>query len=306
MNGTHFAPKNRKEDGCLFHPLTDADLPLIWERQQKLTALSSEFDAFRLYAWLHYDRTQVAYWRNQFALRFSLRGEASCYIAPYETEDVTSLLEALKAYELKQGGELLRFLCVEKESCRLPNGFTATPRRDLYDYVYRAEDLIAMPGRDYAAKRNQIAQFKRKYQWRFAPLTPDNAADCFAVLETWSEGHEGAALADERIAIERMVHCPYTLGQCGGILYADGQPVAFAIGSHPRPRLLDVVAEKALPGYTGVYSVIIQAFAEYAHAQSPFDFINREEDMGLENLRNAKLQLKPALLVEKTLLTYPL
>jgi hypothetical protein len=163
-----------------------------------------------------------------------------------------------------------------------------------------------MPGRDYAAKRNQIAQFKRRYAWRFSPLTADKAADCFSVLESWATLHEGTALAAEHIAIERMINCPYSLGQCGGILYADDRPVAFSIGSHPRPRLLDVVVEKALPGYSGVYSAIIQTFAEYAHSLSPFDFINREEDMGLENLRNAKLQLKPDRLIEKTLLTYPL
>ena len=290
----------------MFHPLTDADLPLIRERQQKITALSSEFDAFRLYGWLQYDHTQVAYWRNQFVLRFSLLGEDSCYTAPYETEDVALLLDALKAYEYGQGGHTLRFLCVEKESCRLPDGFIATPRRDLYDYVYRAENLISLPGRDYAAKRNQVAQFKRKYAWRFAPLTAENAADCFTVLKAWSGLHEGTAVTAERIAIERMVRCPFSLGQCGGILYADECPVAFSIGSHPRPRLLDVVVEKALPGYTGVYSAVIQTFAEYAHSLSPFDFINREEDMGLENLRNAKMQLKPTLLIEKTLLTYPL
>jgi hypothetical protein len=298
-------PTVRKEDDCLFHPMTDADLPLIFERQQQLAALSSEFDAFRLYVWLHYDHTQVAYWRNQFVLRFSLRGEA-CYTAPYETQDMPALLAALMAHERAQGGRELRFLCVEKESCRIPGQFGVTPRRDLYDYVYRADDLIHMPGRDYAAKRNQIAQFKRKYDWRFAPLTPANAGDCLSVVDRWYEAHNGTMIADERIAIERMVRCPFALGQCGAVLYADGNPVAFAVGSHPRPQLLDVVAEKALPAYIGVYSMIIQAFAEYAYTLAPFEYVNREEDMGLENLRNAKLQLKPAMLIEKSLLTAPL
>lgn len=282
--------------------MTEQDLPLIWERQQKLKALSSEFDAFRLYAWLHYDHTQVAYWQNQFALCFSFRDER-CYIAPYETEGFDTLLPALMEHERAQGGREFHFLCVEKEGCHFPSGFTAEPRRDLYDYVYRAQDLILMQGRDYAAKRNQVAQFKRKYDWRFEPLSPGNAGDCLATVDAWDRAHEGGMLAAERVAIERMFRCPFSLGQSGGVLYADGQPVAFAIGSHPRAQLLDIIAEKALPGYTGVYSAIIQAFAEYAYSLAPFDYINREEDMGLENLRNAKLQLKPALLVEKTLMT---
>ena len=49
--------------------------------------------------------------------------------------------------------------------------------------------------------------------------------------------------------------------------------------------------------------MIIRAYAQYAYQRSPFTFINREEDMGLENLREAKLQLKPERLIEKTLMT---
>ena len=282
--------------------MTEEDLPLIRERQQQLASLSSEFDAFRLYAWLHYDHTQVAYWQNQFVLRFSLKDEA-CYTAPYETQDMPGLLAALMDVERGRGSRTFRYLCVEREGCSFPAGFTATPRRDLYDYVYNAADLIGMQGHAFAAKRNQVAQFKRKYDWHFAPLTQQNAADCMTVLDAWYQTHESPTLQQERIAIQRMLGCPFLLGQSGGMLYADGQPVAFAIGSHPRPQLMDVIAEKALPGYTGLYSAIIQAYAAYAYSLATFEYINREEDMGLENLRNAKLQLNPAFLIEKTLMT---
>ena len=212
--------------------MTDQDLPIIYTLQKKLATLSSEFDAFRLYAWLQYDHTQIAYWRNQFALRFQLRA--------------------------------------------------------------------------YAAKRNQIAQFKRKYVWRFEPLTEKNQSACHAVVEAWAAAHNSTTLAAEQTAIQRMLALREPYGQSGGVLFADDQPVAFAIGTHPRDALLDIIAEKALPGYIGAYSTIIQTYAAYAYSLAPYRFINREEDMGLENLRSAKLQLKPVRLIEKFLLTAPL
>lgn len=296
---------NEKEDGCLFRPLSKDDLPAVWERQQKLHTLSSEFDVFRLYAWLPLDQSEISLWRNQFVIRCQVQGE-TWYITPGETEDFQALLKELISYERATGGHTLRILNSERNINEYPAGFVATPRRDLYDYLYRASDLIEMKGRDYSAKRNQISQFKRNYDWRFEPLTANNQDACLRLIDLWDCSHEGAMLPFERIAVERMLTLNEGYGQSGGILFAGNEPIAFAIGSHPRTELLDIVAEKSLPTYIGSYSMIIQSYAAYAHALAPFEYINREEDMGLENLRNAKLQLKPALLVEKTLMTFAL
>ena len=285
--------------------MTDQDLPIIYTLQKKLATLSSEFDAFRLYAWLQYDHTQIAYWRNQFALRFQLQ-DIPCYLAPPETEDFPALLAELAAYEKSMGGKVFQCLCVEQPPKEIPTGFQCAPRRELFDYLYAAEDLISMPGRAYAAKRNQIAQFKRKYVWRFEPLAEKNQSACHTVVEAWAAAHNSTTLAAEQTAIQRMLALREPYGQSGGVLFADDQPVAFAIGTHPRDALLDIIAEKALPGYIGAYSTIIQTYAAYAYSLAPYRFINREEDMGLENLRSAKLQLKPVRLIEKFLLTAPL
>ena len=294
-----------KEDGCLFHLLTENDLPEIWARQQRLHALSSEFDAFRLYAWQQWDRMEIAFWRAQFVLRFHLKGEP-CYVAPYEAEDFPELLMQLMDHERAQGGRQLLFMKVENDTLPFPETFTASPRREYYDYLYDAQALIHMQGRSYAAKRNQISQFKRKYPWRFEPLTPENGDACLQVLNAWDHVHQGASVDAERVAIKRMLSLREDYGQCGGVLFANETPVAFSIGSHSRPALLDIIAEKALPEYIGAYSMIIQSFAAYAYERAPFTYINREEDMGLENLRNATLQLKPIRLIERTLMSTPL
>lgn len=286
----------------MFQPLTREALVEIRTRQRALTTLSSEFDAFRLYAWWLMDQSEVCFWRDQFVLRCQAQGE-TWYVGPPSLEDLPALLPRMMDYERTRGGTVFRYLNVDRTADDFPACFTAAPRRDLYDYIYRAEDLTGMNGRAYAAKRNQIAQFKRNYEWRFEPLSAENRAACRDLLSEWDASHQGAMLAQERAAIERMLTFEDDYGQSGGLLFADGSPAAFAIGSHPRDALLDIVAEKALSRYTGVYSMIIQTYARYAYSLSPFTFVNREEDMGLENLRNAKLQLNPDQLIEKTLMT---
>lgn len=251
------------------------------------------------------DQSEFCLWRNQFVIRCQVQGE-TWYVMPGETEDFQTLLNKLISYERATGGHTLRILNSERDISEYPTGFVATPRRDLYDYIYKAEDLIEMKGRAYSAKRNQIAQFKRNYDWRFEPLCWDNQHVCLRLIELWDRVHEGAMLPFERIAVERMLSLEDDYGQSGGMLFVNNEPIAFAIGSHPRAELLDIVAEKSLPDYIGSYSMIIQAYAAYAHSIAPFSYINREEDMGLENLRNAKLQLKPERLIEKTLMTLAL
>jgi uncharacterized protein len=289
----------------LFHPITDADLQSVWACQRDLHVLSSEFDAFRLHAWLPLDCTQIAFWQNAFALRCNVQGE-TWYIAPPETEDFAGLLRAMMDAERAAGGTDFHFLQIAQSPVCFPACFSVTPRRDLYDYLYSAEALLTFQGRAYAAKRNQISQFRRKYAWRFEPLCPANRDACLAVMAAWEATHTGALIAYEHTAIERMLLQPADYGQSGGILFANGNPAAFAIGSHPRSALLDIEVEKALPEYSGIYSAIIQAYTQYAYSLAPFSFVNREEDMGLENLREAKLQLKPVRLIQKTLMSAPL
>ena len=83
----------------------------------------------------------------------------------------------------------------------------------------------------------------------------------------------------------------------GGMLLVDGKVVAFTMGSEISPRVFDVHFEKAMAEYDGAYTVIHQEFA--ARNLASYEYINREEDMGIPGLRKAKLSYQPVFLVEK-------
>ena len=82
----------------------------------------------------------------------------------------------------------------------------------------------------------------------------------------------------------------------GILLYVDNKPVAMALGSEISPLCFDINFEKALTEYDGSYSVINQEFAKRLTA---YPYINREEDMGIEGLKKAKLSYHPAIIYDR-------
>lgn len=84
----------------------------------------------------------------------------------------------------------------------------------------------------------------------------------------------------------------------GGVLYIDEKPVAMTLASPISPLVLDIHFEKNLSSAAkdGAYAVINNLFAKTC---TNYKYLNREEDLGIEELRKAKLSYKPALLLNK-------
>ena len=88
----------------------------------------------------------------------------------------------------------------------------------------------------------------------------------------------------------------------GGVLRSDGKIIAFAIGEGTTEDTFVVHFEKAFGEIQGAYPMINQQFI--LHEAMDYQFINREEDLGEEGLRKAKLSYRPSELLEKGLLKY--
>lgn len=179
--------------------------------------------------------------------------------------------------------------------------------RDDCDYIYLRTNLAELPGSQYQKKRNHISRFNRIYGacgsgWEFKSY-PENdiAADILAVSQKWYEENQGDSkevLRLEHESIERALENTELLKLRGGILYIQGQPTAMTLAAPISPDVLDVVYEKSFGDFArdGAYAVINQQFAR---RNETFLYFNREEDMGVEGLRKAKLSYKPEMILEK-------
>ena len=76
----------------------------------------------------------------------------------------------------------------------------------------------------------------------------------------------------------------------------DGNVVAATVGENQNGTVL-IHIEKADTSYEGSYAAINQMFIE--REWEGYTYVNREEDMGIEGIRKAKLSYYPDLMVKK-------
>ena len=86
-------------------------------------------------------------------------------------------------------------------------------------------------------------------------------------------------------------------GFTGGLLRVDGEVVAFTFGEKLNENTFVTHFEKAFADIRGAYPMINNQFA--LNTIYTFEFVNREDDIGSEGLRKAKLSYYPEILLEK-------
>lgn len=188
--------------------------------------------------------------------------------------------------------------CSEMEQA-LPGKFEFTPDRDGADYIYRSTDLIQLAGRKYHSKRNHLSKFARAYSFVYEDLGSDNLEECMQIAREWGtqNGVPQTATAGELSALERAIQYFQELELSGGLIRIEGKPVAFTMGEELNPKVFLLHFEKALGGYDGLYAAINHEFA--SRRLAGYEYVNREEDMGIEGLRRAKLSYYPAILLDR-------
>ena len=167
--------------------------------------------------------------------------------------------------------------------------------RDNFDYLYLRSDLAELPGKRYHKKRNLVNQFLNSYEAREQPMSVEFIPHAIKILDRWQEdkGDEGDYAA-AREALELFS----SLNLKGAMYFINDKPAGWCLGeSIARGRIFAVHFEKALDQYKGIYQYINQTFAgtlpEY------FTYINREQDLGDEGMRQAKMTYRPSGFVRK-------
>ena len=174
-------------------------------------------------------------------------------------------------------------------------GIEISEDRDNFDYLYLRSDLAELPGKRYHKKRNLVAQFLKAYTHEEKPLTPELVSDAMKILELWREqkGNESDYIGS-REALEHYRE----LNMRGLLFYIDGKPAGWCLGEPiARGSIFAVHFEKGLEEFKGIYQFINQAFA--ASLPESVAYINREQDLGDEGLRQAKMTYRPSGFVRK-------
>ena len=224
------------------------------------------------------------------------------YFFPAGRGDFRKAIELLRK-DAKAEGKPLNFVTMNKASRRwleenYPGEFEFGLDRGFQDYVYNFSDLAELKGKKYHSKRNFINRF-RENNWKYEPITPGNIGECADMSAAWlmENNSDDRSLRRENCVVRRGLDFFFDLDFIGGLLRVDGEVIAFTFGEAATSDTFVVHAEKAFTKTQGAYPAINYEFVN--NACTGFTYINREEDMGLENLRKAKMSYHPAFLEEK-------
>lgn len=167
--------------------------------------------------------------------------------------------------------------------------------RDNADYIYRRKDLIELTGKNLHKKLVHAHHFTEDHPDRI--LIPSHIAkssDMIEILDKWAEGKD---LVEDYKATLLAIECRNELGLKGVVLYTGDEPVAFTLGEEDGFSRFIIHIEKAIGGLRGVYQYINRAFA--AELPEKIIEINREQDLGIPGLRQAKKTYSPSRLLMK-------
>ena len=255
------------------------------------------------YVWKDYYNVRYAIWENK-ALLWLMENEGRCFSAMplCREEDLPGAFAAIEEYFNEELGYPLVINLADEYAVKYLNlpedKYLVEEQVDSRDYLYNGDAMRSLAGKKLHKKKNRVNAFKREYEGRYEyrRLCCSDSHDVWVFLDRWRQqkGEEVEEHLDYEVKgiHDILKNCSEFSIHMGGV-YIDGQMEAFTIGSYnPVENMAVIHIEKANPEINGLYQFINQQFLIEEFPE--VEWVNREDDMGLEGLRKAKMTYYPA------------
>ncbi|MBR4021520.1 MAG: DUF2156 domain-containing protein [Ruminococcus sp.] len=287
-----------------FRDIDISDKDWINELLRKSDFMGCEYSFANNMAWRRLYESKITRYKDFYiSCSFKTEDDIPSFTFPAGSGDYKDVINQLREFS-ESIGKPLRLWGVTHKGIDIlnehfENQFSFQLDRDGSDYIYSTEKLIELKGKKYHKKRNHLARFN-EYEWEYSPITEKDFDDCiFFCTHTYNEKnaaetHSGIA---EQFAINTYFNHFSELGLEGGIIRINGEIKALTIGEKLNSNTFCTHIEKADSSYQGIYVAICNEFAK--SAAYGCEYINREEDLGIEGLRRSKLSYYPEFILEK-------
>lgn len=281
-------------DECLKHALT----------------MSCEYTFGNTYIWAESYNSEICHYNNFFICKWG-NGKNISYSLPLGEGDFSdAVMQIIK--DAQKSGVTPRIYGVTNEYMNYLQEaffgeFTYIHNEDFSDYIYLTEKMANLSGKKYHGKRNHITNFKKNNpDWTFEVIDKNNINDCIEFHKKWLENREDGDsedYAEEFSAVLTAFENYEELGFLGGLIRVNGEVIAYTMGeAKVGGKCFVSHFEKAYAEIQGAYAIINQEFTK--NCLGEFEYVNREEDLGIEGLRKAKLSYRPEILLEKCIAVY--
>lgn len=285
-----------------FRPIELSDREWIEPIFHKAGLMGCEYTFCNNFIWSGQFKLEIAYVDGFYCTRSGQ--EAMEYGFPIGEGDLKAMIELL-IEDAKERNEdfimhgLLKQHVTMLESI-MPGKFEYSTTQDDSDYIYTVDKLSKLSGKKLHGKRNHIARFMDNEDWSYEKINEGNMEECMEMNKKWCEMnhcHDNTTLKQESCAVKRSFRYYKEFNLVGGLLRLHGEVVAFTLGEPLNESTFVVHVEKAYSNVQGAYPMMNQQFV--LHECQNYEYVNREEDMGEEGLRKAKMSYYPDILLEK-------
>ena len=291
-----------------FKKLTLSDRDWINSCLVHANSLNCEYTFGNLLCWSKAYNVEICHYNDFFICRWGVAPDVSYSVPLGEgdfsdavrqiIDDAKSLNTLAKIYGVTEG-----YLLMLQEA--FTGEFTYKYDAAFNDYIYSVEKMASLSGKKYHGKRNHISNFKKNNpDWSFETISKEKIPECIEMHRAWlSENGTDEDFEEEFEAVKLAFENFDELGFKGGLIRAGGRVVAYCMGEEQMNKRCFVTHfEKAFASVAGAYPIINQEFTK--NCLMDYEYVNREEDLGLEGLRKAKQSYYPEIILEKCVAIY--
>ena len=272
-------------------------------------SMNCEYTFGNLFIWSSAYSTEICRYKDFLICRWGKDDDIN-YSLPLGEGDFTDAVDAIIDYAKSLGETPVIYGITEGYLGLMQEAFTGkfTYKYDEgnNDYIYSTEKMASLSGKKYHGKRNHITNFKKNNpDWSFEKISNDNIDECLALHSKWIENKDpdDEDYSWEFEAVKKAFEYFDELDMVGGLIRVNGEVIAYTLGE-PQMNGHCFVShfEKAPADMIGAYPIINQEFTKNCLMQ--YEYVNREEDLGIEGLRKAKQSYHPEIWLEKCTAIY--
>jgi hypothetical protein len=283
-----------------FKPVTLADRDFFIRRYKEYPQTHSDNTFTNMVCWNHYAHYTYTYAEKNVIIASTI-GSVTRFRPPIGPRNPGLLRSLIRLASEVSDNEPIGLIdpdtaCWIKENCP---GINLVPDRNHFEYVYRASDLADLPGKNYLTIRRQVNKFRRNCTNVVEPISKENWEEVKRFLIEWCEwkGCEGdPVLAHEKEAVFFAIDHFNELPLSGLVIRVFSKVGAISLFEKLNDDTALVHFEKGLPDCDGIYKAINTETA--TRLAKNFTYINRESDLGIAGLREAKMRYHPHHMVE--------
>lgn len=265
-----------------------------------------------IYIWREYYNVKYIEFSNAIAFLCGVDGERFMTAPICKKECIKSSVEEMRRFCHDVLKEKISMPVVDEnvaaELMDMQDIYDIKEDRDSFDYVYDANKLRTLSGKAYHKKKNHLNSFLKEYEGLYECRVMDESDEdiIMGFLEEWYAGRtdrKDEREPGEKKGIERLFKDMHILSSRDMDLkmfgvFIEGKLKAFTMGTyHEDYKTVYVHVEKADPEIRGLYTFINRQFQIECFPEA--EYVNREDDLGLEGLRQAKMTYNPIFFEKK-------